>query len=66
MARRIIAVIKSAQYWDGAARPVSEGEAIALADNVARDIGDAGFSIALVVDQDLRRLLEEDRFPTIH
>lgn len=63
MARRTMTAIRNLRSWDGAARPMSESEALRVATETARDIRDAGFSITFIVenpaetDADLRRTL---------
>lgn len=63
MARRTMMAIRDLRSWDGAARPMSESEALRVAAETAQDIRDAGFSITFIVespsetDPDLRRTL---------
>ena len=55
MTRRLITAIRNPRTWDGAARPISEAEALRLAAQTARDIAEAGFSITMVVDETAER-----------
>lgn len=65
MSRRI-STIHDAHQWDGSARPMSEAEAFEILSDIADEIAAAGFTFAIILDQDMEDLRDDEATRTVH
>lgn len=65
MSRRI-STIHDAHQWDGSARPMRESEAFEILSDIAEEIAAAGFTFAIILDEDMEDLRDDEMSHSLH